>query len=100
VRNFTVNTALVGRTPANDPEFTKFSGSIANTNLETVHAGDLIRLGKSRYVFSGRRRERIRPTTIRRAQSTVSHRSILLTGDVEKKAESELTAAVRSEADV
>ena len=94
VRNFTVNTALVGRTPANDPEFTKFSGSIANTNLETVHAGDLIRFGEVeiRVLWPP-------PGTDSSNDDSVvlkvqfRNRSILLTGDVEKKAERELTAA-------
>ncbi len=46
VRNFAVNSALVGRTPANDPEFAKFSESLNKTNLQTIHAGDVIRFGE------------------------------------------------------
>jgi len=46
VRNFAVNTALVGRTPANDPEFAKLSQSLTKTHLQTVQAGDVIRFGE------------------------------------------------------
>src|SRR6185503_8863426 len=46
VRNFAVNAALVGRTPANDPEFSKFLQSLTHTYLQTVHAGDVIRFGE------------------------------------------------------
>src|SRR5687767_10616580 len=48
VRNFTVNTALVGRTPANDPEFEKFAQSLwnTNTNLQVIQTGDVMRFGE------------------------------------------------------
>ncbi len=46
VRNFAVNTALVGRAPANDPEFAQFARSLINTNLQTVQSGDVIRFGE------------------------------------------------------
>jgi competence protein ComEC len=95
VRNFSVNTALVGRTPANDPEFARFSQSLTNTNLQTVHSGDVIRFGEVELrVFwpppGG--------TDSTNDDSVVLNlkfreRSILLTGDIEKKAEGALLAA-------
>jgi competence protein ComEC len=92
VRNFTVNAALVGRTPANDPEFVKFAGSVANTNLQTVHAGDVIRFGEVevRVLWPP-------PGTDSSNDDSVvlkiqfRERSLLLTGDIEKKTEAALT---------
>jgi competence protein ComEC len=48
VRNFTVHAALVARSPANDPEFAKFSETLAATKTQVVkiQAGDLIRFGE------------------------------------------------------
>jgi len=94
VRNFTVNAALVGRTPANDPEFVKFAGSVANTNLQTVHAGDVIRFGEVevRVLWPP-------PGTDSSNDDSVvlkiqfRERSLLLTGDIEKKTEAALTTA-------
>ena len=91
VRNFSVNAALVGRTPANDPEFEKFTGSLANTSLQTVHAGDVIRFGEVevRVLWPP-------PGTDSSNDDSVvlklqfRDRSILLTGDIEKKAEAAL----------
>ena len=94
VRNFVVNTALVGRTPPNDPEFAKFSGSLMNTHLETVHVGDVIHFGEVevRVLWPP-------PGTDSSNDDSVvlklrfRERSILLTGDIEKKAEAALVAA-------
>ena len=94
VRNFAVNTALVGRTPINDPEFAKFTGSLTNTNLEMVHAGDVIRFGEVEVGVLWPP-----PGTDSANDDSVvlklrfRQRSILLTGDIEKKAEAALTAA-------
>jgi len=94
LRNFIVNTALVGRTPANDPEFAKFTGSIANTNLETLHAGDLIRFGEVelRVLWPPPGEDSTNDDSVV-LNLRFRERSILLTGDIEKKAEAALIAA-------
>jgi competence protein ComEC len=94
VRNFTVNAALVGRTPPDDPEFVKFSGSIANTALETLRSGDLIRIGEVeiRVLWPPPGIDSSNDDSVV-LKIQFRGRSILLTGDIEKKAEGVLTAA-------
>jgi competence protein ComEC len=93
VRNFTVNAALVGRTPANDPEFTRFTGSLANTSLVTLHAGDVIRFGEVeiQVIWPPPGAESSNDDSVV-LKLKYKERSILLTGDIEKKTESMLTA--------
>jgi competence protein ComEC len=92
VRNFAVNTALVGRTPANDPEFSKFSQSLTKTYLQTVHAGDVIRFGEVEvrvlWPPAGGTDSNNDDSVV--LKLNFRDRSILLTGDVEKKAEAAL----------
>ncbi len=91
VRNFSVNAALVGRTPSNDPEFTKFIGSLANTSLQTLHAGDVIRFGEVELQVlwppPGDDSSNDDSVVIK---LKFRDRSVLLTGDIEKKAEAAL----------
>ncbi|HEX2269349.1 MAG TPA: ComEC/Rec2 family competence protein, partial [Pyrinomonadaceae bacterium] len=92
VRNFAVNSALVGRTPSNDPEFAKFL--LNKINLQTIQAGDVIRFGEVEVRIlwpppgevSGNDDSVVLKLQFR-------NRSILLTGDIEKKAEAALTIA-------
>ena len=94
VRNFAVNAALVGRAPSNDPEFSKFVQSLRDTNLQTIHMGDLIRFGdvEIRVLWPP-------PGTDSSNNDSVvlkvqfRERTILLTGDIERKAEDSLVAA-------
>jgi competence protein ComEC len=94
VRNFAIGAALVGRKPPSDPEFLKFSESLANTRLQVIHAGDVIRVGEVDLevlwpppgVESSNNDSVV--LTLRFGQ-----RSILLTGDVEKKTENALLAS-------
>lgn len=92
VRNFAVNTALVGRTPANDPEFTKFSQSLTNTNLQTVQQNDVIRFGEVelRVLWPPPGAESTNDDSVV-FKLQYRNRSILFTGDIEKKAEAALT---------
>ena len=97
LRNFTVDAALVARTPANDPEYAKFAQTLSttNTHLATVHAGDVIHFGPVEINV-------LWPpdTTNLNAPSrnndsivlavTYGNRKFLLTGDIEKPAEREL----------
>ncbi|HEU4795553.1 MAG TPA: ComEC/Rec2 family competence protein [Pyrinomonadaceae bacterium] len=102
VRNFTVHAALVARTPANDPEFAKFSEMLAatSTQLVRIQAGDLIRIGdvEIEVLWPPLANEANGPS--RNNDSTVLrvkflHRSMLLTGDIEKGGERALVAARR-----
>ncbi|HEU4434701.1 MAG TPA: ComEC/Rec2 family competence protein, partial [Pyrinomonadaceae bacterium] len=94
VRNFAVNTALAGRTPSNDPEFVKFTGSLRNTNLQTLHAGDVIRFGEVevRVLWPPPGKDSTNDDSVV-LKLQYRERSILLTGDIEKKAEAALIAA-------
>lgn len=100
LRNFAVGAALVGRTPANDPEFLIFSESLAGSNLQTIQAGDVIRIGEVevRVLWPPPGNDSNNDdSVVLRLQ--FRNRSILLTGDIEKKAEAALMAA-ELEADV
>lgn len=102
LRNFTVNAALVARSPANDPEYAKFAQTLAatNTHLTTIQAGDRIRLGHVQI-------EVLRPPAAtyanepsRNNDSVVlrvgfGRHSLLLTGDIEKSGERALVSAGR-----
>src|SRR6185295_12016550 len=50
LKNFSVRAALVGRTPDDDPEFSKFSQTIiqTHTHLQTIQSGDIIHFGDVR----------------------------------------------------
>src|SRR6185369_13995703 len=47
LKNFTVRAALIARRPLDDPEFAKFSQTLASTKThsETIEAGDVIQFG-------------------------------------------------------
>ena len=47
LKNFNVRSALIARRPANDPEFSKFSQTLTqtNTHAEVIQAGDVIHFG-------------------------------------------------------
>ena len=93
VRNFAVNTALVGRTPADDPEFARFFQSLANTNLQIIQRGDVIRFGEVEVsvLWPAPGSDSTNNDSVV-LKLKYKERSILLTGDIEKKTESLLTA--------
>ena len=94
VRNFDVNTALVGGAPSDDPEFSKFAQSLSNTNLQTVYAGDVIRFGEVevRVLWPPPGTDSTNDDSVV-LKLKFRDRSILLTGDIEKKAEAALTGS-------
>lgn len=94
VRNFTVGAALVGRTPPNDPEFLKFSESVAKTSLQVINAGDVIRFGEveMQVLWPPPGVESSNDDSVV-LKLRFRQRSILLTGDVEKKTEHQLLAS-------
>jgi competence protein ComEC len=91
VRNFSVSAALVGRTPANDPEFAKFSQSLTNTNLQTIQRGDVIRFGEVELhvLWPPRGSDSSNDDSVV-IKLKFRDRSVLLTGDIEKRAEASL----------
>jgi len=105
LKNFTVRSALVARCPADDPEFTKFSQTLARTNTysETIEAGDVIHFGDVAVSVlwppAGGEKSTNNDSIVLRIQ--YGERSILLTGDIEQAAErSLLTSQQQLHADV
>jgi len=104
LKNFTVRAALVGRAPANDPEFAKFAQTIAETqtHLETIQAGDVIRFGEVEVSAFWPPSEGIgsdnNDSVVLRIK--LGDRSILLTGDIEKAAERSLITSTQLKTDV
>lgn len=94
LRNFEVGTALVGRAPANDPEFLKFLQSLRRTPLQTIHAGDVIRFGEVelRVLWPPPGAESENDDSVVLKLQFRDH-SLLLTGDIEKKAEAALSTS-------
>ena len=99
LRNFTVNAALVGRTPVNDAEYAKFAQTLAATRtpVVTIQAGDVIRFGDVTIKVLWPRGANAPNGPSRNNDSVVlrvtfGNRSVLLTGDIEKSGESALLA--------
>jgi competence protein ComEC len=92
VRNFAVNSALAGRTPSHDPELAKFSKSLIKTNLQTIQAGDVMRFGEVeiRVLWPPPGSESTNDDSVV-LKLKFRDRSILLTGDIEKKTEAALS---------
>jgi competence protein ComEC len=99
LRNFSVDAALVARSPANDPEYAKFAQTIAATNtpVAAIQAGDLIRFGgvEIEVLWPPRASDPSEPS--RNNDSTVlrvrfGRHSLLLTGDIEKSGERALVS--------
>ena len=97
VKNFSVRSALVARTPADDPEFAKFANTLhqTKTHLETIHEGDTIRFGDVEVSVlwppAGGDTSTNDDSVVLRIQ--FGGHSILLTGDIEKAAERSLLAS-------
>lgn len=107
VRNFRVRSAIVGRQPDNDPEYARFAETLndAGVAIQVIQAGDVLRFGSVEA-------EVLWP--VAEDSGTASHnddsvvvrirfgeRSFLLTGDIEKAAETALlTLPDRLSADV
>ena len=99
LHNFTVDAALVGRQPANDPEYAKFAQTVSatNTHVATIQAGD-------RIDFGGVRMDVLWPPAASYANQpsrnndsivlrfSFGRRAVLFTGDIEKSGESALLA--------
>ena len=94
LRNFTVDAALVARSPANDPEYAKFAQTLSTTpaHLATIAAGDVIRFEdvEIKVLWPPPALEPNEPS--RNNDSIVlglsyGNRRILLTGDIERSAE-------------
>ena len=97
LRNFSVRGALVARTPADDPEFLKFSQTLAETHThrQRIQAGDTIHFGEVEidvlWPPAGGETSANNDSVVLRIQ--FGERSILLTGDVEKAAEQSLVSS-------
>jgi competence protein ComEC len=96
VKNFSVGVALIARRPADDPEFGKFSQTLARTKThsETIEAGDVIHFGDVTVTVLwppgvGEKSTNNDSIVLR---IEYGERSILLTGDIEQAAERALVA--------
>ncbi|HKV32822.1 MAG TPA: ComEC/Rec2 family competence protein, partial [Pyrinomonadaceae bacterium] len=99
LRNFTVDAALVARSPANDPEYAKFTQTLSatKTHVATVQAGDLLRVGEAVIevlwppaATHANEPSRNNDSVVLRVE--FGRRSLLLTGDIEKSGENALVA--------
>jgi competence protein ComEC len=100
VRNFSVRSAIVARTPPNDAEFLRFTETLrlTNTPVTTVGVGDVLSFGPVSAEVLG-------PVTNADSYGNddslvlrinFGERVILLTGDVEKRAEASLVNSGRA----
>jgi competence protein ComEC len=96
-RNFNVRTAFVARAPSKDPEFVKFSETVnaRQIPLRLIGAGDVLRFGNVRAtvlwpapVSSSEAPSGNNDSIVLRLE--FHERRILLTGDIERSAESAL----------
>jgi len=97
LENFTVRGALIAGRPLDDPEFAKFSQTLARTKThsETIEAGDVIHFGDVAVSVLwppvGGEKSTNNDSIVLRIQ--YGERSILLTGDIEQAAERALLAS-------
>ena len=96
LKNFAVRGALIARRPAEDPEFAKFSQTLARTRTtsEAIVAGDVIHFGDVTVSVlwppAGEKSTNNDSIVLR---IRYGERSILLTGDIEQSAERALLAS-------
>lgn len=100
LRNFTVDAALVARSPANDPEYAKFAQTLlaTKTHVARIQAGDLIRVGDVQIEVlwppaAAHANEPSRNNDSIVLRLEFGKRSLLLTGDIEKSGERALIAS-------
>jgi competence protein ComEC len=99
-RNFWVRAALVARTPANDPEYSKFSETLLEQEvpIRVIGAGDVLRFGEvtARVLWPS---PSTNPGAASRNNDSIvlrlqlGNRAMLLTGDIEMVGESAILRA-------
>jgi competence protein ComEC len=100
VRNFQVRAAIVGRAPGSDSEFAQFAATTREYNVPVrlVGRGDILRFGAVEALVLWPTRNKDLNAPSRNNDSVVlrlrfGNRIFLLTGDIEKDAETALTSA-------
>ena len=94
LKNFFVRNALIARSPVDDPEFSKFSETLkqTNTQAQVLQAGDVIHFGDAEldvlWPLAGGETSTNNDSLVLRLK--FGERAILLTGDIEKQAEKSL----------
>ena len=103
IRNFRVRSALVGRTPESDSEYSKFTQTLAETrtNVEVIQAGDELQFGNVTVTVLWPNPSNDPNASSRNNDSVVlklqyGERSVLLTGDIEKEAEVQIMRQTRN----
>jgi competence protein ComEC len=106
-RNFQVGTALVGRVPGDDPEFARFATTAASRSLpiSVIGAGDALKLGEATVDVLWPRALEDPAMPSRNDDSVVlllrfGEHSILLTGDIESRAEEGLLKGLERQQDL
>ena len=100
VRNFSVRSALVARTPDKDPEYSRFAQSLrsSNTYFQSIQAGDQLQFGSVTvnvlwpYASSDPDASSANNDSVV-LQLKYGQNSIVFTGDIEKQAEAQILAA-------
>ena len=100
VRNFSVRSALVARTPGLDPEYSKFAQTLSatKTHVETIQAGDRLQFGRVTikvlwpYASNDPDASSANNDSVV-LQLTFGDNSILFTGDIEKQAEVQILSS-------
>ncbi|PWT92682.1 MAG: hypothetical protein C5B55_05850 [Blastocatellia bacterium] len=97
VRNFSVRAAIVARTPSNDPEFAHFAETLKSTNtpVKVIGAGDVLSFGEvSALVLAPAATSDVNAPSGNDDSLVLrlkfGSRAFLLTGDIEKTAESSI----------
>ncbi len=101
--NFSVRSALVGRTLVNDNDYSKFVQTLTKTRtpVEVVQAGDVLKFGGVSATVLWPTEMNNRSADSQNNDSVVvllkfGDRSILFTGDIEKEAERRLVASLQN----
>jgi competence protein ComEC len=105
VRNLRVRSALVGRTPSNDPAFVEFAQTVnlRGTAVQSIHAGDVLKFGDVEIdvlwppAATSDAPSRNNDSVVLRVR--FGERTVLMTGDIEKSTE-ELLSNAPVQADV
>jgi competence protein ComEC len=96
LKNFSIRGALIARRPADDPEYSTFAQTLADTRTasETIEAGDVIHFGDVRVSVmwppAGGETSKNNDSVVLRIQ--FGERAVLMTGDIEQAAETSLLA--------
>lgn len=106
VRNFSVRSAIMGRSPTDDPDYTRFLESLQTTStpLQVIQSGEVLNFGSVTLTVmwpgttsSGHVSQNNDSVVLK---LSYGDRSMLLTGDIEKETEAQLVLSGELKVDV